>query len=84
MKRERRNYWIGVNLKTRRTDLDEVAKKARAALRAMGSPGADFDYVILETDLPRSGPWFIEECRRHAAGRGGTTHPVISSPRSSE
>jgi hypothetical protein len=69
--RERRNYWIGINLKTRRTDLDEVAKKARAALRAMGSPGADFDYVILETDLPRSGIWFIEECQRCMAAAGG-------------
>jgi hypothetical protein len=33
----------------------------------MRSPGADFDYVILETDLPRSGPWFLEECRRRVA-----------------
>jgi len=33
----------------------------------MGSPGADFDYVILETDLPRSGLWFVEECQRRIA-----------------
>jgi|SRR5215471_9640723 len=65
--RDRRNYWIGVNLKTRRSDLDEIAKKARAVLKAMGSPGADFDYAILETDLPRSGLWFIEECQRRMA-----------------
>ncbi len=65
--RDRRNYWIGINLKTKRTDLDSVALKARAALRAMGSPGADFDYSILETDLPRPGLWFLEECRRRVA-----------------
>jgi hypothetical protein len=59
----RRNYWIDIHLKTRRTDLDAIALKARAALRAMGRE-ADFDYSILETDLPKSGLWFIEECRR--------------------
>ena len=65
--RDGRRYWIGVHLKTPRTDLDGVALKARAALRAMGSPGADFDYAILETDLPRSGVWFAEECQRRVA-----------------
>jgi hypothetical protein len=39
-------------------------------LRAMGSRGADFDYAILETDLPRSGQWFIEECQRRMAASG--------------
>jgi hypothetical protein len=73
--RDRRNYWIGIHLKTKRTDLDAVALKARAALRAMGSPGADFDYSILETDLPRSGLWFLEECRRRVAAAGGGTAP---------
>jgi hypothetical protein len=66
----RRNYWIGINLKTRRTDLDAVALKARAALRAMGDPGADFDYTILEADLPCSGPLFIEECQRRMKEAG--------------
>jgi len=65
--RDGRRYWIGVHLKTKRTDLDGIALKARAALKAMGSPGADFDYVILETDLPRSGLWFVEECQRRIA-----------------
>ena len=65
--RERRSYWIGIYLKTPRTDLDAVALKARAMLKAMRSPGADFDYAILETDLPRSGLWFIEECQRRMA-----------------
>jgi len=70
--RSRRNYWIGINLKTPQTDLDKIALKARAVPRAMGDPGADFDYVILETDLPRSGLWFIDECqRRMAAAAGG-------------
>src|SRR5262245_53571902 len=67
---ERRNYWIGVHLKTPRTDLDGIARKAQAALRAMGSRCADFDYTLLETDLPRSGPWFIEECERRMAAAG--------------
>jgi hypothetical protein len=62
--RDGRRFWIGVHLKTKRTDLDGVALKARAVLQAMGSPGPDFDYVILETDLPRSGLWFVEECQR--------------------
>jgi hypothetical protein len=65
--RDGRRYWVGVHLKTKRTDLDGIALKARAALQAMGSPGADFDYMILETDLPRSGPWFVEECQRRMA-----------------
>jgi len=65
--RDGRRFWIGVHLKTKRTDLDGVALKARAALQAMGSPGADFDYVILETDLPRSGVWLVEECQRRIA-----------------
>lgn len=71
--REARNYWIGINLKTRRTDLDGVAKKAQKVLHAMRSRCADFDYVILETDLPRSGLWFIDECQRRMAAAGGTT-----------
>jgi hypothetical protein len=33
----------------------------------LGARGAEFDYAILETDLPRSGLWFVEECRRRAA-----------------
>lgn len=65
--RSGRNYWVGIFLKTPRTDLDPVALKARAALRTVGGRGADFDYAILETDLPRSGLWFVEECRRRAA-----------------
>jgi len=65
--RENRRYWIGIYLKTKRTDLDGVALKARAILKAMGSRGADFDYSILETDLPRSGVWFVEECQRRIA-----------------
>ena len=65
--RDGRRFWVGVHLKTKRTDLDGIALKARAALHAMGSPGADFDYVILETDLPRSGPWFVEECQQRMA-----------------
>ena len=71
--RERRNYWIGIYLKTPRTDFDAVALKARAMLQAVRSPGADFDYAILETDLPRSGLWFIEECQRRMAAAGGST-----------
>jgi hypothetical protein len=59
--RDGRRYWIGVHLKTKRNDLDGIALKARAALKAMGSPGADFDYIVLETDLPRSGVWFVED-----------------------
>jgi hypothetical protein len=70
--RDRRNYWIGIYLKTPRGDLDSVALEARAMLQAMRSPGADFDYAILETDLPRSGPWFIEECQRRMAAAGGS------------
>jgi len=62
----RRNFWINVHLKTKRTDLDAAALKARAALRALGQ-SADFDYTILEADLPRSGVWFVEECRRRIA-----------------
>src|SRR5262245_33548807 len=62
--REARNYWIGINLKTKRTDLGKMARGARAVLNAMGSRGTDFDYIILETDLPRSGLWFIDECQR--------------------
>ena len=65
--RDRRNSWIGVHLKNPRTDLDGAAQKARAVLEAMRSPGADFDYVVLETDLPRSGLWFMEECQRRMA-----------------
>jgi hypothetical protein len=71
--REGRRYWIGVHLKTKRTDLDGIALKARAALRAMGSPTADFDYSILETDFPRSGIWFVEECQRRIAASATTT-----------
>ncbi len=62
----RRNFWININLKTKRTDLDAAAHKARAALRALGR-SADFDYTIMENDLPRSGIWFVEECRRRMA-----------------
>jgi hypothetical protein len=62
----RRNFWININLKTRRTDLDAAAQKARAALRALGQ-SADFDYTIMENDLPRSGIWFVEECKRRMA-----------------
>lgn len=62
----RRNFWININLKTKRTDFDAVAQKARAALRALGQT-ADYDYTILENDLPRSGIWFVEECRRRMA-----------------
>lgn len=69
--RSRRNYWIGIHLKEKRTDLDSVALKARAALRALGSRGAEFDYAILETDLPRSGLWFVEECERRMAAAAG-------------
>lgn len=71
--RDGRRYWIGVHLKTKRTDLDGIALKARAALEAMGSPGADFDYVILETDLPRSGVWFVEECQRRMAAAAASS-----------
>jgi hypothetical protein len=73
--REGRNYWIGVYLKTPRTDLDSIALKARAALEAMRSRGADFDYVVLETDLPRSGLWFVDECRRRVAAAAGSSNP---------
>lgn len=73
--REGRNYWIGVYLKTPRTDLDSIALKARAALEAMRSRGADFDYVVLETDLPRSGLWFVDECRRRVAAAGSPPGP---------
>jgi hypothetical protein len=69
--RSGRNYWIGIHLKEKRTDLDAVALKARAALRAIGARGADFDYAILETDLPRSGLWFVQECERRMATAGG-------------
>jgi hypothetical protein len=73
--REGRNYWIGVYLKTPRTDLDSIALKARAALKAMRSRGADFDYVVLETDLPRSGLWFVDECRRRVAAAATSPNP---------
>jgi hypothetical protein len=69
--REARNYWIGINLKTKRTDLDGVARKAQKVLHAIGSRCAEFDYAILETDLPRSGLWFIDECQRRMAAAGG-------------
>jgi hypothetical protein len=62
-----RSYWIGINLKIKRTDLGESAKKAEAILRAMGKSSPDVDYVIMETDLPRSGRWFINECERRMA-----------------
>ncbi|HEX4440400.1 MAG TPA: hypothetical protein VH854_10050 [Thermoanaerobaculia bacterium] len=65
--RDGRRYWVGICLTTPRTDLDDVALKARAVLRAMRSPGAECDYSILETDLPRSTVWFVEECRRRMA-----------------
>ena len=65
----RRNFWIHIHLKTKRTDPDAAALKARAALRALGL-SSDFDYTVLETDLPRSGPWFIEECQRRIAAAG--------------
>lgn len=73
--RSGRSFWIGIHLKTPRKDLDVVALKARAALQAMQSRGADFDYVILETDLPRSGLWFLEECRRRIAAAGAPPAP---------
>jgi hypothetical protein len=73
--RDGRRYWVGVHLKTKRNDLDGIALKARAVLQAMGSPGADFDYVILETDLPRSGVWFVEECQRRIAGASPAATP---------
>lgn len=69
----RRNYWVDIYLKTKRTDLDAVALKARALMRAMGRD-ADFDYSIIETDLPKSGLWFIEECKR----RMGAADPTRS------
>ena len=65
--RDGRRYWIGIDLKTPRTDLDGIALKARAVLQAMNSPAANFDYSILETDLPRSSIWFVEECQRRIA-----------------
>jgi hypothetical protein len=65
--RDGRRYWIGIYLKAKRTDLDGVAVKAQAVLRTMNSPLADCDYSILETDLPRSGVWFVEECQRRIA-----------------
>ena len=43
----------------------------------MRSPGAYFDYSILETDLPRSGVWFLEECRRRVAA---TQAPGAAEP----
>jgi hypothetical protein len=73
--RSGRNYWVGIFLKTPRTDLDTVALKARAALRSLGARGADFDYAILETDLPRSGLWFVEECRRRMAAAPASPEP---------
>ncbi|HEY4229249.1 MAG TPA: hypothetical protein VGO79_03700 [Thermoanaerobaculia bacterium] len=73
--RSGRNYWIGVYLRTPRTDLDSAALKARAALEAMRSRGADFDYVVLETDLPRSGLWFVDECRRRVAAAAASPDP---------
>ena len=74
--RDRRNSWIGVHLKIPRTDLDAAARKARAVLQAMRSPGADLDYVALETDLPRTGPWFIEECQRRIAAATAAAPPT--------
>jgi hypothetical protein len=62
--RSYRSYWIGIYLKSPRTDLSGVQRRARAILAATQSPLADADYAILETDLPRSGLWFLEECRR--------------------
>jgi hypothetical protein len=62
--RSYRSYWIGIYLKNPRTDLTGVQRRARAMLAASQSPLADADYAILETDLPRSGLWFLEECRR--------------------
>jgi hypothetical protein len=70
--RDGRRYWIGVYLTTPRTDLDGIALKARAVLRAVRSPCAEFDYSIIETDLPRP-VWFVEECgRRIAAAKAGS------------
>jgi len=62
----RRNYWVHIHLKEKRTDLDAAALKARAILRALGD-AADYDYAIMENDLTRSGIWFMEECRRRIA-----------------
>lgn len=61
-----RRRWVGIYLLTPRTDLDAIALKARAAMKAMRYAGADFDYSILETDLPRSGEWFVEACTKRA------------------
>jgi hypothetical protein len=59
-----RRYWIYVFLKEPRKDLTPVQIRARQLLRASNSPGADADYSILETDLPCSGVWFVDECMR--------------------
>jgi hypothetical protein len=66
----RRNYWVHVHLKEKRTDLHAAALKARAILRALGD-AADYDYAIMENDLTRSGIWFMEECRRRMAAAEG-------------
>jgi len=73
--RSGRNYWIGIHLKEKRTDLDSVALKAQSVLRALRDRCADFDYAILETDLPRSGVWFVAECERRMAAAGGGATP---------
>jgi hypothetical protein len=65
--RSYRNFWIGVYLKNPRKDLDGVSRRAREMLMAQNAPLADADYVIRETDLPRSGLWFLEECRKRMA-----------------
>lgn len=62
--RSYRSTWIGIYLKNPRTDLSGIQRRARAILAANQSPLADADYAILETDLPRPGLWFLEECRR--------------------
>jgi len=62
--RSYRSYWIGIYLKNPRTDLSGVQRQAQAILAANQSSLADADYAILETDLPRSGLWFLEECNR--------------------
>src|SRR5215472_17849622 len=60
--RSYRSSWIGIYLKNPRTDLSGIQRQARAILAANQSSLADADYAILETDLPRSGLWFLEEC----------------------
>jgi hypothetical protein len=70
-----RNYWVGIVLQTPRQDRGAIAQKIVALERAVGSQFADFDYAMLETDLPRSGQWFIDECHRRIASAGGTVGP---------